>query len=48
MLPDTVLLRRIRPGTLSFRAQNGPDEVGRDFLKVARSAIERHRRRGSA
>lgn len=46
MLGVTVLRRRIRPGTLSFRSKGGPDEVGRDFLEVARLAVERHRKRG--
>ncbi len=48
MLAATVLHRRIRPGTLSYRPKRGPDEVGREYLEVARMAIERHRKRGPA
>lgn len=46
MLDATVLHRRIRPGTLSYRPKSGPDEVGREYLEVARLAIERRRKRG--
>lgn len=41
MLPDVLVKRRVRPGTLGQRTSDAGDGLSRDFVEVARRAIQR-------
>jgi glycosyltransferase involved in cell wall biosynthesis len=44
--PSLVLRRRLRPGTLSHRSAEARERIDRDFLAIARAALQRRRQAG--
>jgi glycosyltransferase involved in cell wall biosynthesis len=44
--PALVLRRRLRPGTLSHRSAEARERIDRDFLAIARAALQRRRQAG--
>ena len=46
LIPQLTLRRRIRPGTLSSRPSKAGSKLAKDFLLIARRAIQRKRQAG--